>query len=313
VSSRVRETREFACDEMAVQATEGPAAYVRALAAIATRRPRSLATAVGATGPRLERRVDRLLNGPRAPRYRAALVVCSVVAIAIAGTATVSGVQLARSLQPPPTSHNRGGFEVVISWAYEQPGFGIVMPRATAGAAFACDSAKLQNNTNVAVTGVTFAAVVSIPGRPGSVQVISGSPVAVSIPPGGAADVDAHLLPWLEWARTAGVDERFDVMCGLAKVTFANGFYWESPPNPAASTPGAALGLIPAQVPRSLMAPDGPAMASDGCTDDRGRSYSLGAIVPVKNEPGTFARCVDETRPGGGLALRWVEYPVLRR
>ena len=36
-----------------------------------------------------------------------------------------------------------------------------------------------------------------------------------------------------------------------------------------------------------------PRVPGAACLDDRNRTYSLGAVVPVLNEPGRFVRCVD--------------------
>jgi hypothetical protein len=176
----------------------------------------------------------------------------------------------------------------------------VTLPETVVGTDYACDWAMVQNNTNVEVTGVAFAAAMSVFGQRGSLKVVTSEVKPVSIGPGERARVNAHLIPRSEWVELArATAPRFEVACGLAKVTYANGFDWESPPNPAALTTGMALGLIPAEISRSMLAPDRPPMSTHDCTDDERHSYTLGAIVPVKNEPGTFARCVDETKPGG--------------
>lgn len=63
---------------------------------------------------------------------------------------------------------------------------------------------------------------------------------------------------------------------------------------------------------RRLMSPDLAATAGTECRDDRGRRYTQGAIVPVANEPGTFARCVLDSPAGSAPMVRWAEYALAR-
>ncbi len=107
--------------------------------------------------------------------------------------------------------------------------------------------------------------------------------------------------------QLGAIAPKVQVMCALTKVTYANGATWEVTPNPAARTADAALSLPPAEVSRSQFSK----AATKGrvCRDDRGGEYSVGALVPIRNEPGTLAQCVDASPAGQREhVVRWIEY-----
>jgi len=87
---------------------------------------------------------------------------------------------------------------------------------------------------------------------------------------------------------------------GLTEVRYANGWVWRITPNPAAVDPREALSLPRSELPREFTVRDaaGPPVSSSYCVDQLGRKSSLGAVVPVRGEPGRLVRCVDG---------RWVE------
>ena len=64
VSSRIREAREYCCDDVAVEVCGEPAAYAAALAELATWRTGGVVLSVGATDGPLLMRVRRLLGAP---------------------------------------------------------------------------------------------------------------------------------------------------------------------------------------------------------------------------------------------------------
>jgi beta-lactamase regulating signal transducer with metallopeptidase domain len=316
VSGRVRETREFCCDAMAVRAVGGSAAYVRALATVAAAAARQPAAALGAGGPRLEARVDRLLRGPRASRRRwlrtAVAGVGAIAALQVAGSARQ--VAVAQTRQASPVAVGEHGFEVITAWTTDQPGAAVTMRRMVSGAKFTCDSAEVRNDANVEVTGIAFSAVVTpLPTPPGgSSHVYTGELVAVSIPPGATLDVAARLLPLERYPDFARDASRFQVMCGISKVTYANGAVWELPRHLVAVTAEPRFGLYAVEVSRALMAPHARPTPGSECLDDRRGAYSRGAVVPVRNEPGTLARCVEVLPPVEGGASMWVEHTLPR-
>lgn len=316
ISGRIRETREYCCDEIALEVCGDRRGYVEALAGIATLSvARQPVAALGVGGPRLATRIRRLLHGDPEVHHRWArltvLAAAATVAVVVcdraadfAATRLAAQVQQV-SAQGPETG---GAFKLTMSFSYQQPGSAIVIARSIHGVAFACDSASVTNNANVAVTGLAFVAVAELwdAQRHGPVQIFTTDEIPVAIAPGATADVTVRLLAQHEWVQLGAIAPNVQVHCALRKVTYANGAIWEVTPNPAARTADAALSLPPAEVPRSLLS----AAPTPGfvCRDDRGGEYSMGALVPIRNEPGTLARCADVSSPETGeRAVRWVD------
>jgi TonB family protein len=107
MSRRVREAREFCCDEEAVAAIGSAPQYVHALTTLAAfqpaLRPKS---ALGISGPRLVTRIHRLLEEdsmPRHTRVRIAALAGALVLAVLAGTQT-SAAAAFRTLQQAHSS-----------------------------------------------------------------------------------------------------------------------------------------------------------------------------------------------------------------
>ena len=318
ISARIRETREYCCDEMALQVCGDTRRYVEALAGIATLSvARQPVAALGVGGPRLATRIRRLLHGDPDVRYRRTRLIAlagSAALFVVAGD-RATGFAAAHVAQLQPSEGQRAvtdsalPFAMTFAYSYEQPGSAVVVGPLTHGVAFACESAAIRNNANVAVTGIAFVAVAELwrAEERLPVQIFTTDVIPVEIAPGAKADVDIHLLPEEDWMRLGGMAPHVQVMCALTKVTYANGATWEVTPNPAVRTAEAALSFPPAEVSRSQFS----RAATQGwvCLDDRGGEYSVGALVAIRNEPGTLAQCVDATPAGQREhVVRWIEY-----
>ena len=323
ISARIRETREYCCDEMALQVCGDTRRYVEALAGIATLSvARQPVAALGVGGPRLATRIRRLLHGdPEVRHRRARLVVlaASAALLVVAGNratgfAAAQVAQLQSSEGQRAVTDSGLPFEMTYAYSYEQPGSAVVVAPLTHGVAFACDSAVVRNNANIAVTGIAFVAVAELwrAEERYPVQIFTTDVIPVEIAAGAKADVNIHLLPEEDWMRLGAMAPHVQVLCALTKVTYANGSTWEVTPNPAARTADAALSFPPAEVSRNLVSA-GAAMAKE-CRDDRGGLYSAGALVQIRNEPGTLAECLDVSPPQAPeRTVRWVEYRPGRR
>jgi beta-lactamase regulating signal transducer with metallopeptidase domain len=314
ISARIRETREYCCDEMALQVCGDRLQYVEALAGIATLSvARQPVAALGVGGPRLATRIRRLLHGDPEVRYRRTRLIALAASAALFVVAGDRVVGLASSQVGQAQSAESKRTAVFMSWSFEQPGSAITYKRAVSGAAFGCDTARVQNDANVAVTGLAFVAVVTLHAGYEPVKIFTTEMIPVQIAAGGEADVDVHLFGKADQMQLGAIAPEIQVMCALTKVTYANGATWEVTPNPNARTADAALSLPPSEVSRSLVSAG--EVTAMNCRDDRGGEYSAGAIVPIRNEPGTFAECLDVSPPRAPeRTVRWVEYrPGLRK
>ena len=95
VSSRIREAREYCCDDVAVKVCGEPAAYAAALAELATWRAGGIALSVGATDGPLLVRVRRLLGAPEehVPQSIGGLAAVAGAIMLAAGVAVQSSAQ----------------------------------------------------------------------------------------------------------------------------------------------------------------------------------------------------------------------------
>ena len=138
------------------------------------------------------------------------------------------------------TPSSGGACDMKMAYSYEQLGSAVAVTRAVHGAEYACDSARVRNDANVAATGLAFVAVVELrqmkgvrPGEDLHDRRDSGKPSQPVREPTSTLD----LLPQADWSRTGShFAPKIQVMCALAKVTYANGSVWEVTPNPAART-----------------------------------------------------------------------------
>lgn len=315
ISARVRETREFACDEFAARVAGDVHAYVRALAAVAGAALRRPAAALGAGGPRLGVRVDRLLG--RTPRdgHRALRLASAVALLAATVHVTGGAVALAARQAAPPAPPAPGhSFQVSGAYANELPGSAVTIRGGILGTDFMCDSFQVHNNAHVAVTGLVFSAVVSWPDAapPDGPRVYAGDLVPVSIPPGGSANVEAHLLRQDRFGDFAQLAASFQVTCTISKVTYANGETWELPRHLIPVTASTRFGLHAVEVSRAMMAPAAEPTPGFVCVDERRGEYSRGAVIPIRNEPGEFAQCVEAPLRDGATGSLWIVYQRAR-
>lgn len=322
ISARIRETREYCCDEIALQVCGDRRGYVEALAGIAmlsvARQP---VTALGVGGPRLATRIRRLLHGDLEVRHRHARVVVMLVALSL--LLSVGGPVLGQAASQVVRLETDGGpqsqhavaassVEVTMSYVFDQPGSAVELTHAVAGGATAaCDWARVRNNANVTVTGLAFVAVVTLNPGFSPVRTYASDVIPVNVAAGSEADVNIHLFSQADQIKLGAISPKIQVMCALTKVTYANGAAWEITPNPSARTADAALSLPPAEVPRSLVSAG--VFAAGACRDDRGGAYSAGAIVPIRNEPGTFAECALVSQQAGERTVWWRDYGPISR
>jgi len=314
ISTRIRETREYCCDERAVEVCGDARRYIECLtniAALSLTRPPALALGVG--GPRLASRVARLLNHDQPVRHRMArMAALAAVAVAMIGGVERAGRLAAAHLatlgneSPQAAAQEVGDLRISTAYVWKQPGSSMWFKRLIVSTEFACDYVELRNDANVSVTGVAIAAIVTL-GSDQPVRIFTTDVLSVDIAPGQTAKLRPALLSFEEQVRLRPATSRIHTMCALAEIRYANGASWKVTPNPAAHDVDTALSLPPAEVSRSLISDATPPRPGYVCSDDRGGEYSVGAIVPIRNEPGTFARCVAATDEAGRTATRWVD------
>ena len=161
-----------------------------------------------------------------------------------------------------------------------------------------CGVARIRNDANVAVSALSFVAVVSSMRFDRPVSLVASEPVAVQIPPGEERAVDIGLVSRAEaFARMEGQGSQ--VGCLLKEVQFANKARWQVALNPTANSVERAMSLEQFQLSRDVI--NAPPPSPDGfmCVDQLGRPSSPGAKYRIENEPGRVATCQE-----GG---RWVE------
>ena len=299
LSRTIRDAREFCCDD-AVAARCGAGPYVQSLTtlaglgAAARSRP-----ALNAAGPRLIVRIRRLLQEDAMPRYTRFRVVGVAAALALVSVGGGSVVPLsAQSV----ASSGRVVFvtpiegPIPMGFIRTQHGASVRLTGMTTSDAASCDVATVENHANVAVIGLRFAAFAHAAGPALSFlsvgSVAMSDPVAVDLPPQGRVDVPVRLLSLadLQGGLRTGSPQ---VLCAIAEIRYANGASWSSPP-------ASIFGPEHVDVPRTLVGGTLEAGAPI-CKDDVDRDYSEGAIVPIRHEPGAFARCRDGA---------WAEYSL---
>jgi hypothetical protein len=178
---------------------------------------------------------------------------------------------------------------------YEQEGSGAFLGNVVRGDDDSLQRVTVRNVSTVTITALRFVVVVERLPFSTPVRLFSSDRIAVSIPPGQSAQVSPNVLPGAQLQEVAAASGgRVQLYVGLQAVHFANGADWSITPNPAATNGRDALGMERPWIPRELlnMSP-APAAARALCRDQRGRGYSAGALVQLRNEPGRFARCVD--------------------
>src|SRR5258708_5858734 len=312
MSRSIREAREYCCDDIAVERCGDPKHYIHALTTLA-----SLATvntvrpALSAAGPRLIVRVRRLLQEepmPRFPSMRLLALGATLVMLIVTGqrVTTASAAYASRFLAADERAGARTlQARIPFGYATEQDGSGVELGPVVWGEDDSIQHATLRNMTNERITAVGFVAVVEGIGVPlrKPVRVFPAGPIAVLIAPGQSVEVSPKIVSVAQLrALGSALPDRLQVFIGLESVRFSNGAQWTITPNPAATSGRDALGIQRAEISRELLAAAASVSGVSVCRDEKGRSYSLGAIVPVRNEPGRFARCTngrwEESAPG---------------
>jgi beta-lactamase regulating signal transducer with metallopeptidase domain len=299
MSRRIREAREYCCDDAAIHRCGDPKHYVQALTTLA-----SLATvntvrpALGAAGPRLIVRVRRLLQEETMPRFSsmrllalgATLIVLVVTGIRVTAASAAYASRVVTNEGPGariPQTH------VPFGWATEQDGSGVVLGPFVFTEGTPEQKATVRNTTNATISALRFIAVVE--GMPRSrVRIFTSEMMPVSIAPGQSADIAPNTISPEQLEQAAAASSgRVQVFFGLQAVKFVNGAEWQITPNLTATYHQEALGLSREEIPRALLGtvPAASVMPDSACRDQNGRAYSQGALVPLRNEPGRFARC----------------------
>jgi beta-lactamase regulating signal transducer with metallopeptidase domain len=316
MSRRIREAREFCCDDVAVVRCGDPKHYVDALTSLAslgalnTARP-----ALGATGPRLITRVRRLLQGEAMPRFQRARIIglASLFLILVVTGIQVSAASAARAprLSTSAASPSRAMQDKIpYGFANEQEGSGVELQRIVSTIEEPAQLAVIKNLSNQPVVGLRFVAVVERWSRAGRVPVkLFVSPVvSVSIPPGQTQEVAPNLLTAAQVQAVAAESPgaTIQLFFGLQSVNFANRYEWSITPNPSASSSNEALNIPRPVYSRDLIARDAsrPAVSYGACRDERNRATSHGGRVPILNEPGHAMVCDNG---------RWIEAPASGR
>jgi hypothetical protein len=184
---------------------------------------------------------------------------------------------------------------VPFGYATEQDGSGVALGPFVWTAGVPVQRATARNISTERITGLRFVAIVERMPFRNAVRLFSSDVIPVSIAPGESTEVSAQVLSPEQLQQVAAESsDRVQVFFGLRAVKFANGAEWTLTPNPAATNEREALATPPPEIPRELLATTIAAStaAHPVCRDQNARVYSTGAVVPLRNEPGHFARCV---------------------
>jgi hypothetical protein len=279
-------------------------AYVEALTTLAALGTLDTAHGVqGISGPRLIVRVRRLLKEEPMSRFtalRALALATGLVALVVTG-AQLSAASAARTPRRPAASQpaQTGVPKIPYGYATDQEGSGVKLRSLVTNDDGVFESATLENVSTEGIVGIRFLAVVerrsagvSLP-----VRLLLTEDLPVAVGPGATVDLKAAVLTRQqidEVAReTPGA--RLQTFYALQTVRFANGYVWNITPNPDATSGSDAIGVPRVMLPRAFIERDAarPPVPGGQCLDDRNREYSQGAVVPILNEPGRFARCTN--------------------
>jgi hypothetical protein len=153
--------------------------------------------------------------------------------------------------------------------------------------------ATIMNVGNRTIVGLSYVALVERLSRQ-PVQPLDHDFGAMTLGPAQTIELSA---PWLNAAELdqllANSPGHLQMFLTPSRIRFADGTEWRQSLDLTATDHMTAIGLPTPQVPRALVGV--PASATAGnqlCRDDRGRGYSPGAMVVIRDEPNSFARCV---------------------
>lgn len=301
IARRIRESREFCCDDIAVRECASPAAYVHALTTLAALQvtTRRRVASLGVAGPRLIHRVRRQLQEDVMPAFvplRMALLGVLLAATVVAGPGVfrVAGGSVMAAAQRPAVPPVVDG-TVPYSYPQQQAGSALTILSMEPTDDARCGVARIRNDANVPVSAVRFVVVVESPPWTQPVSLVQSDMRPVRIPAGGEQDVEIGLVSAAEATALMG-GEPAQVMCALLAVRFANDARWQATLNPSARDHQRALGFIDPQLSRLMLT--APLLSPDGriCLDQHEKWYSPGALIAIEREPGRRARCGDNGR-----------------
>ena len=321
IGHRIRDAREFACDDCAVATAGDRARYVEALVLVArlgaSAAPRPI---VGMAGPRLITRVRRLLEGEpamNAPVLRAAAAAACglLLALVLPLPFDVASAQLSARLFAAGATQDQ--FRVPIGFPQRQDGSALRIHRVDSTSTHACGSFDVENVADVAVSRVRVVGVLSFArGANRPVQIVESDWIETTIAPGTTARLEASLVD-LAIARREAAGSHVQVLCALREVVHANRASWSVTPNPAATNDRDAMGWPAPSLPRQLVGVTSalPTPRLTLCVDDAGSEYSPGARIAIRNEPGRAARCASdgqwaEVDPGTGSPVGSTRVPA---
>lgn len=300
---RIREAREYHCDDVSAEAAGDRARYVEALTLVARLGTlRHARPAVGMAGPRLITRVRRLLEGERTmsmPIVRASVVAVGLIVV----TAALPQIHATASDQLATRLFASGraaqGSDIPRGYPQRQEGSGLRIVEVLPSDAHVCGTFQVRNLTSEPVAQLRFVGVLSFkPGANRPVLIRESELLTHAIAPGATSVVQVPLLDVAEARREAG-GEHVQGFCAVREVVFANRAAWSMTPNPAATTDVEALGLgRRPTLPRALVGLSRVA-AYPGltlCLDEAGGEYSTGAQVGIRDEPVKSARCAANGR-----------------
>ncbi len=310
MSRRIRETREFCCDDAAIDRCRDAKQYVSALTTLAslgtvnTARP-----ALGASGPRLITRVRRLLQGEAMPRFQYARIVtlAGIAVLVFVAGLQVSAASAARAPRLTDSDENpsrRAQEKIPFGFATEQNGSGVELQRVVSTPDEPAQMFVVKNLSNQPVVGLRFLAGIErwTTGRRLPIRLFESPVVSVVIAPGQSAEVSPRVLTaaQVQTVATESPGARLQFFFGLRSVSFANGFEWNVTANAQASSGPDALNIPKPVYSRDLITRDAtrPAVPYGPCRDDRNRATSHGGRVPILHEPGHTMVCDNG---------RWVE------
>lgn len=306
IGRRIREAREFCCDDSAIAVAGDRAQYVSALTLVARlgaltgTRP-----LLGMAGPRLITRVRRLLEGePTMNTPVAHMIVIGTLGVLLAAAlpAPFAAVSDHLSTRLLATGGIQDARRVPVGHPQRQEGSALRIHRVESTDTHVCATFEVENTATVAVARVRFVGMLSFrPGANRRVQIVESGWIDTAIAPGARTRLDAALID-VATARREAAGEHVQALCALREVVHENDVaWWSITPNPASTTAEDAMGYRWPSLPRALVGQTAAMAAAQVtlCLDEKGAEYLQGAQVAIRDEPGRAARC---TREG-----QWIE------
>lgn len=311
LSRKSREAREQRCDDAAVRACGDRRTYATALGVLAGRATSSwLPAAMGQHAPSIASRIRRVLKGDtvsvmnraEAVGLAAAIVVIvmSGAVVAVASVGALRANDMLSAGQSPASALARGRVPVTI--VPDQPGSPVRITRAAGDESHVFRLVHVRNASERHVASLTFVAVVEhsalfsdgqshADARP-AILVATG-PVIVDLGPGESREVPLALLrveDLMRWKQSWGYMSQATL--GVVKATFAEGPDWQFLPPAGAMTDDEVFLRPRPHLSRALVGNVNTGSRSGTlCLDDRGLTYSEGAVVAIRGEDGAVARC----------------------